>query len=37
MQTNSQLTATDIADSTAKISVMSILVTGFIYCIALLI
>ncbi|MBB3047569.1 hypothetical protein FHR99_001835 [Litorivivens lipolytica] len=29
--------ASDIAENTAKFSVLSILVTGFIYCIALLV
>ncbi len=37
MNTNTQVTAADIAENTAKFSVMSFLVTGFIYCIALLV
>lgn len=35
--TMSNVTASDIAENTAKFSVLSILVTGLIYCVALLV
>lgn len=34
---NDTITVSDIAEGTAKFSVFSILVTGFIYCLALLV